>query len=173
LLNRRGPISLGVEALAAIGRPLGADVPMCVHSRPLIARGIGEQIDPVARMPELALVLVCPPVAVGTADVFQALGALGGPLPPVPAFSSVGAVCDWLRATRNDLAAPAARVAPEAGAAATLLARDPRCLFARMTGSGPAAFGIFPSRAIADQAAAEIAGAKPGWWVKSTTTGGS
>ncbi len=42
-----GSVRLPGDTLAAIALKLGADVPMCLASRPLIARGIGEEIEPV------------------------------------------------------------------------------------------------------------------------------
>jgi 4-diphosphocytidyl-2C-methyl-D-erythritol kinase len=62
-------------------------------------------------------------------------------------------------------------VAVGAGAAAAVLARDSTCLFARMTGSGPAAFWIFPTRTAAESAAARLASAQQSWWVAATMTG--
>src|SRR5690606_16007959 len=47
LLNREWGVNLDEPALMALARKLGADVPMCVMSRPLIAKGTGEEITPV------------------------------------------------------------------------------------------------------------------------------
>jgi 4-diphosphocytidyl-2-C-methyl-D-erythritol kinase len=172
LLNRVLDLKLTRDRLAEIGRPLGADLPMCVLSRPLIARGVGEAMTAVAGMPRLPLVLVCAPVAVRTADVFAALNdPRGSPLPALPAFRTADDVAAWLPATRNDLEDAAARVSPAAAAGAAALSGDPDCLFARMTGSGPAAFGIFASPAAAAAAAARLARAEPSWWVQAATTG--
>ena len=46
-----GTSSSTPEQLAEIGVTLGADVPMCLQSRPLIARGIGEALTPVGGIP--------------------------------------------------------------------------------------------------------------------------
>ena len=174
LLDQRWGLRLDPGQLADIGRPLGADVPMCLSCLPLCARGIGERLSPVAGMPALPLVLACPPAMVRTADVFKALpDETRSPLPPMPFFGTPREVASWLATARNDLAAPAASVAPDAGLAAAALATTPECLFARMTGSGPAAFGIFLSREAADRAAAHLAAARPSWWVTAATTGGS
>ena len=57
-----------------------------------------------------------------------------------------------------------------AAAAAKALMRDPDCLFARMSGSGAAAFGIFASMGAAERAAERIRDAKPNWWVTAAMT---
>ncbi len=80
-----------------------------IASRPLVARGIGEQITPVTGMPALPIVIAHPGIAVATRDVFNALSiADRTPLPPMPAkFTSLLEVIFWLRQARNDLAEPA------------------------------------------------------------------
>jgi len=175
LLQRRTP-SADAADVAAVALGIGADVPMCLVQRPLIARGIGEQISTVASVPPLPMVLACPPVVVSTAAVFAALDGEGprGPLPPLPQrFSSLAEVADWLRHTRNDLGPPAATVSPAAAEAERAVAAETGCLFARMTGSGPTAFGIFTDSASAERAAARLGAANPAWWVVATLTGGS
>src|SRR5690606_24013436 len=48
------------QDLSELALPLGADLPMCLAGRPLIARGIGEQLEPLDEFPSLALLLVNP-----------------------------------------------------------------------------------------------------------------
>jgi 4-diphosphocytidyl-2-C-methyl-D-erythritol kinase len=87
-LNRLCSFGLTSEQLTEIGQQLGADVPMCLYSSPLIARGIGEQIEPAAGFPALPMVLVNPGVAVSTPEVFRALASReNAGLPPLPLSS--------------------------------------------------------------------------------------
>ncbi len=73
------------EALTRIGAALGADLPMCLAARPLVARGTGDELSPVAGFPALGLVLVNPGVAVSTPAVFSALQRRDNEkLPPLP-----------------------------------------------------------------------------------------
>lgn len=165
------PISAEIDALAVT---LGADVPMCLRSRPLLARGRGEVIVDVEGFPALALVLVHPGVAVSTGQVFSRLDAPDDPpLPPLPSrFDTVADFVRWLRPTRNGLADAARDVAPVIGNALQALS-NVGAMFARMSGSGSSCFGIFPFRDAAEHAARVIRAAEPGWWVVATTTGPS
>lgn len=177
LLDRIWRLGLKPEKLAEIGVGLGADVPMCLMSTPLVARGIGEQITPVGGIPPLSVVLAHPGagVQVPTGAVFAGLGneQRTGLTALPPKFKSALDLVFWLRQTRNDLIDPARVVTRNAAVAAKALASDPDCMFARMSGSGAAAFGIFVKPAAAERAAERLKAAKPGWWVSAATTGGS
>lgn len=167
LLNRLWRLELSRNDLARLALPLGADVPMCVWGATLRARGIGETIEILPALPELALVLVNPGVAVATPAVFRALATRDNPpLPALPdRFADLDALVGWLAATRNDLQAAALTVAPAIGAALAALAGQPGCRLARMSGSGATCFGLFADRTAADAAAMAIAAQRPGWWV--------
>lgn len=172
LLDREWKLNLGPEKLAEIGIGLGADVPMCLASHPLVATGIGETLAPVTGMPALAVVLAHPGIVLSTAEVFAKLtDPERAPLPPLPPrFGATLDVIFWLRRARNDLAEAAAAVDRNAAAPARMLMTDPECLFARMTGSGAAAFGVFISMDAAERAAARLREARPAWWVAAAMT---
>ncbi len=169
-LNEHWNLGHDDAALAALGRELGADVPMCIHARPLRARGTGEQIELVADLPSLPLVLVNPGVAVETPVVFKALANKNNP--PLPDFGGAtdpAALAAWLRQTRNDLQAPALSVAPPIGEALTELWRhDP--LIARMSGSGATCFALFNEFDTAEQAAMALRASHPDWFVVASRT---
>jgi len=67
LLGRR----LGRDAAAAIATSLGADVPFFLGCTPARARGIGERLSPLARVPKGALVIAVPPDRVDTAWAYR------------------------------------------------------------------------------------------------------
>ncbi|MBV9757549.1 MAG: 4-(cytidine 5'-diphospho)-2-C-methyl-D-erythritol kinase, partial [Alphaproteobacteria bacterium] len=72
-------------ALAAIGAGLGADVPVCLASRPARLSGIGERLEPAPALPPFGLVLANPGVPLATAAVFRArTGPFSAP-PALPA----------------------------------------------------------------------------------------
>ena len=75
--------------MTKLGASLGADVPMCLAAKPLLARGTGDELTMVPDFPSLGLVLVNPGVGVATTEVFKALAnADNEGLPPLPARSS-------------------------------------------------------------------------------------
>ena len=93
---------------------LGADVPMCLHPRPLRVRGIGEDLTPIPDLPDLPAVLVNPRVPVTTPDVFRALRQKTNPAMPetVPRFENAVDLSAWLASQRNDLQSPALALQP-------------------------------------------------------------
>lgn len=171
-LNRCWTLDLALDRLAEVGLTLGADIPMCLVSRPLRAVGIGEDISPVSNFPSLNLVLANPGVAVSTAAVFSGLDGRFSQAVPVPAgFGTLDAVLAFLFQTVNDLEAPAVRAAPQINQVLNALRTSPKCLFARMSGSGATCFGIYPDTAAAQHAAAALSAERPDWWVRAALTG--
>ncbi|MFP4520436.1 MAG: 4-(cytidine 5'-diphospho)-2-C-methyl-D-erythritol kinase, partial [Oceanicaulis sp.] len=91
LLNRIWDTGFSTRALAEIGQAVGADVPACVHARPLLMTGIGETIAPLVAWPELYAVIANPGVATPTGPVFKAYDETGpAALAPVRAPAAGG-----------------------------------------------------------------------------------
>ncbi|MCV6823223.1 4-(cytidine 5'-diphospho)-2-C-methyl-D-erythritol kinase [Halocynthiibacter sp. SDUM655004] len=144
---------------------LGADVPVCLAQRPARMTGIGEGVEPVADLPDMAVVLVNPRVSVSTPAVFAALERReNSAMDYVPSGMGYSAFCEWLAAQRNDLEAPACSLVPEIN---DVLAALEGADFARMSGSGATCFGLFETLEQASAAAQSISAAKPDWWVKA------
>ena len=172
LLNRIRYPDVSLDRLAALAETLGADVPMCLASVPLIARGKGETIRALPTMPSLPLVLVYPGAPVSTPAVF---GAFRSPydaaLPSIrDGFATPAALIDWLHGTRNGLEPAAMRVAPIIGEALSGISAQPGCRLARMSGSGSTCFGIFDDIEQARSAAQSLADTHSDWWVRATRT---
>jgi 4-diphosphocytidyl-2-C-methyl-D-erythritol kinase len=188
-LDKRLPIASGIgggssdaaatlRALAAIWqRPLdnrtaetavalGADVPVCLDGRPAWVGGIGERLTPLRQLPPLGIVLANPRRELPTAAVF---GARHGPFTaaetPRAPLPDTAALIALLRQTRNDLTDAARNLLPEIDAVLAALAALPAAQLARMSGSGATCFALFADRAAAEQAAARLAAAQPGWWI--------
>ena len=174
-LNRLWRLGLAPDELHEIAGGLGADVPACLISRPLIMRGIGERLEKLDGFPGLHLVLVNPHIAAATPQVFRALNwqkqRAAPPLPALPAALTPDKLTLWLRESGNDLERAAMQLAPQIGGVLDALGALPGCRLARMSGSGTTCFGLFTDAAAADAAAAELAHAKPQWWVRAVTTG--
>lgn len=150
---------------------LGADVPMCLAGRPLIARGIGDIIEPVPNLPPLHLLLVNPAITVRTPSVFAALERKHNP--SLQTFDANADLGEWLIRQRNDLEAPAIGLVPEIATVLSTIAACEDARIARMSGSGATCFGLFSSEEACENAARRIRRQYPGWWVRATVTGGS
>lgn len=158
------------QHLSQIALRLGADVPMCLNGHPLIARGIGEKLEPVELGFRLDMVIINPRIGVSTPAVFSALHSRhNSPLPSPDQFTDRGGLLDWLSRTRNDLEQPAQALAPEILACLKAL-RKSGALFARMSGSGASCFGIYKDTEAALEAANQIRQKMPGWFIAATQT---
>src|SRR5690606_7628071 len=155
------------EELCSLTRQLGADVPMCVAARPLIARGTGDELQPV-KLPRLHLVLVNPGEPLPTPAVFKALETKNNP--PLPSLTQLETTADvgaWRNATRNHLQAPASSVWPSIRAG--LSERSPEgAELSRMSGSGATCFGVLNSQGEAELAAAALPTRHASWFVVDT-----
>jgi len=167
-LSRLWELGMDDAELARIGLTLGADLPMCLKAKPLIARGIGDDVSLMPGFPALALVLVNPGVAVSTPEVFKALTRRDSEaLPPLPRTLDFHGVRNWLAATRNDLEEPARAVQPAIGEALRALEKADAG-FVRMSGSGATCFGLFETGNVAKRAAVDIRARHPDWFVAAT-----
>jgi 4-diphosphocytidyl-2C-methyl-D-erythritol 2-phosphate synthase len=103
LLARANGIALDDSHLMTAAQSVGADVPVCLDSRPRIMRGIGEVLSPPLDLPPIPAILVNPGVALATREVFGKFkGAQSGPsLAGVP--TKTGPLIELLKQQDNDL----------------------------------------------------------------------
>ncbi|TPW28134.1 4-(cytidine 5'-diphospho)-2-C-methyl-D-erythritol kinase [Pararhizobium mangrovi] len=164
-LARSWSVHMSDAEMADIAAGLGADVPMCLATRPLVATGVGERIRILSEFPSFDMVLVTPDRPVSTAEIFSNLDRrenAGLTLPP--RWSAFTNNCAILAAMRNDLEATAADAEPAIGEARSDLT-DAGARLARMSGSGATCFGLFTDAATAQAAALSIRRRRPGWFV--------
>jgi 4-diphosphocytidyl-2-C-methyl-D-erythritol kinase len=163
VLSRLWRLDLSQADLSALALQLGADVPVCLAGQPARMGGVGELLGPLPPLPDCGLTLVNPGVAVATRDVFRARTApFSRPLELPPRWPDAESLAATLAALGNDLEAPALSLAPEIGDALAALRAEPKCLLARMSGSGATCFGLFATPAEAAAAAQQLA--RPNWW---------
>lgn len=156
--------------LLELAAGLGSDVPFFLGGSPLaLARGRGERLTTLEPLPEADLVLVLPPVHVGTAEAYRALAA-----PPLAApgverpFRTPGGWDDVAARAYNEFEAGVAARHPEVARSLEALSGAGARL-ALLTGSGAACFGLFESRARATEAADAI-GRGLGWPARAVRT---
>lgn len=143
---------------------LGADVPVCLHGRPVRMSGIGEILVDVSPLPPLWIVLVNAGIEVPTGAVFGAMTDVDNPALPEPEWRGFEGFIEWLGATRNDMEAAAKTVSPVIGDVLERLAGIDGCALARMSGSGGTCFGLFESEA---DARAAVSAMPDGWWAEA------
>lgn len=163
-LSALSGLAISPVELARWALELGADVPFFLDPRPALVTGIGEKIEPVGGLPELAVLLVNPGKTLATADVYRMADQLGGALTKQPPGSTMRALSGLAQDARksvpalrdlliNDLEPAARRLCPSLERIAERLERLGASAVS-MTGSGATAFGVFVSEQAAREAIA-------------------
>ena len=149
-----GRLSRGDMHRLAVG--LGADVPFFLSAVPALARGIGEDLEPLANWPQLWYVLIKPPIGVSTAWAY-------GKLKKTLTTRENDCTFQHLRQDRSSVAEllenDLERVTEERF---PVIRRIKQALLkagaegALMTGSGPTVFGVFKERRPAESARRQL-----------------
>lgn len=179
-----GACSASDCARLAVG--IGADVPFFLDPRPAFVAGIGEQIEPLAWLPPLHLLLANPGVPLATPAVFRAFdmlrsGATGDAAGAVrralEGWRASGTESPARRAASlsrllvNDLEPAALRLCPAIGRLLRRLS-ELGATASGMSGSVATVYGVFESESDARSAAEAFAPAAPGW-VRAVVSGGA
>jgi 4-diphosphocytidyl-2-C-methyl-D-erythritol kinase len=153
-----------VEGLRAIAAGIGADVPSQLQPRACLVAGAGEVIEPVPPPAEHGVVLIPQAEGLATADVYAEADRLGTPrgeseLEAIrrrlrDAVDEGGSPLDYREHLVNDLQPAAISLRPEIEEALSAL-EGAGAGHAMVTGSGPTAFGLYPTANEAT-AAAEV-----------------
>ena len=158
----------GEHDLSDLALAIGADVPMCLYSRPLLASGIGEEISLLENAKPLHLVLVNSGQTISTPTVFAKLVEKANS--PIKDFVQAGFLeVSELKKLRNDLQSSAIALVPEIRQVLTTI-KDEGAVLARMSGSGATCFGIFETAEKASRAECNISKKFPNWWCVATDT---
>jgi 4-diphosphocytidyl-2-C-methyl-D-erythritol kinase len=174
LIARANGLTRDDPQLYAAARATGADVPVCLDSRPRVMRGIGDILSEPLTLPTLPAVLVNPGVALATKEVFAGWATASSPSPKA-GFAALGApptraaLLEFLLAQANDLERPAIALAPVIADVLAVLRNCVGCKVARMSGSGATCFALFASAAAAHRAARALRSKFPNWWIRPTT----
>jgi 4-diphosphocytidyl-2-C-methyl-D-erythritol kinase len=159
-----------VEGLRSIAAAIGADVPSQLQPRPCLVAGAGEVIEPAPPPGEHAVVLIPQSHGLATAAVYAEADRLGSPRSAAEleairralrdAVDAGGSPLDYREHLVNDLQAAAISLRPEIEEALRAL-EEAGAAHAMVTGSGPTAFGLYPTAGEAAAAAAELRGRFP------------
>lgn len=144
LLDERFRLNIGIPEMERYAAKLGADCAFFITADPSYAEGIGDVLMPVdvpgAGLGGYYLAMVKPSVAVSTRDAYAAI------VPKTPAKCCRDIVRQpietWKDELVNDFEAPIFAMHPELAAIKQSL-YDAGAVYAAMSGSGSALFGIF------------------------------
>ena len=148
-------LGLSEEEIAVRVKRLGADCPFFAYNRPMAARGIGDLLEPVdVDLRGYTMIVVKPDVSVPTA------AAYAGVTPRVPETDVEKLVAkpvgQWKGLLVNDFEDSIFPKHPELSAIKQSL-YDAGAVYASMSGSGSAIFGLFEDDNLSDIFAAKCA----------------
>ncbi|MFT8803630.1 MAG: 4-(cytidine 5'-diphospho)-2-C-methyl-D-erythritol kinase [Acetobacter aceti] len=167
LVDRVLALGTPEQRLLSIAEQLGADVPVCLVQKPILMRGIGEQLDPAPTLPACGIVLVNCGEAVSTPAIFKARNAAfsGDAILPT-GWPSATAMTDDLQRLSNDLEPPACALCPSISIVLDAIGALPGCLLSRMSGSGATCFGLFDTAESAEAAGSLLRQEQQNdWWI--------
>lgn len=142
LINEYFELDLDQEALTGYALKLGSDCPFFIENSAVFAAGRGEVMEPLnLDLSGYAIQLICPEIPVSTASAFRVVH------PQEPEFDLRGIVrmpvASWKGYIRNDFEDVVFPLYPELAAIKVQLYQQ-GALYAAMSGSGSALYGIFP-----------------------------
>ncbi len=162
---------VAADELASMALSLGADVPFFLHSRPVLATGVGEKLEFVRSVPDYPLVLIKPPIVVPTAWVYQNL-KLTKSRAQIKLASFEDHPYQLEGCIENDLESVTVSRYPVIAEIKRYLL-DKGALAASMSGSGPTVFAVFNTVALAEEAALMAKKQWPDSWVCAAKVIGS
>ena len=141
LINEYCKLDLNISDLKKYASQIGADCTFFIENIPAFARGIGDQLEPIAiDLSKYIIVIVKPQSSVSTIDAYRNIK------PAAPKFSlkeiSKISIEDWKNFVVNDFEKTVFPKVPEIHFLKETL-YDMGALYASMSGSGSAVFGIF------------------------------
>lgn len=143
LLNHQFALNLTEQQLIDYAARLGADCPFFVLGRPAYAEGIGEQLYPIdLNLNGFRLAIVLPDIPVSTKEAFSLIK----PRKPKKNCRVIinQPIATWRNELVNDFEESVFALHPEIGAVKEQLYQM-GAVYAAMSGSGSAVFGLFPA----------------------------
>lgn len=150
MLNDMAGAPVKIDELAKMAATIGADCPFFIYNTPTLARGIGNEFEPIEMcLDGLSIVLVKPPVHVSTREAY----AMVKPAKPRIDLGELvkRPVAEWSGAVKNDFEPSVFAQHPALASIKERLARE-GAVYTSMSGSGSAIFGLFDSARMAEEA---------------------
>ena len=151
LLDEKFKLDMGLAEMERYAARLGADCPFFISAEPSYATGIGDVLSPVDAHGSLAgyhLLVVKPPVSVSTREAYATIK----PYMPEKSCREIvhQSITTWRNELTNDFEDSVFELLPELAVIKDKL-YGMGAVYAQMSGSGSALFGIFDSKPIFDK----------------------
>lgn len=143
LANQVLELGLSQDEMARIASGVGADCPFFIYNHPMLATGIGTDLQPVELNLDGYTLLIAKPAGCSVSTA-QAYGGVvpSGEAPDITAILKLPPE-QWAAAgLRNDFEQSVVPLAPKIGAVKQIML-DAGAAYAAMSGSGAAVFGLF------------------------------
>jgi 4-diphosphocytidyl-2-C-methyl-D-erythritol kinase len=146
-LNDKFGLGLSVAQLAGYAAQLGSDCAFFVHAGAMMGRQRGDMLSPVSvSLKGFFIVIVKPSIHVSTAEAYAGIQP-AEPTLPLEQLLTQTPLEQWKRAVFNDFEVPIFKKYPAIGAIKQQLYQH-GAIYASMSGSGSAVFGIFSNEVI-------------------------
>ena len=141
MLNEMFNLKMSIKDMQSFAAKLGADCPFFINPQPSYATGIGEILTPIdINLSKYKIAIVKPPVMISTKEAFSNIIVKQ----PIKCCKEIVAqpIETWKEELINDFENSICTIHPEIGRIKNRL-YDLGAIYASMTGSGSALFGIF------------------------------
>ena len=144
LLNESFELKYSTNDLMKLASKIGADCPFFLHNKPMLAKGIGNDLEAIdLDLSEYFLLLIKPDISVATKDAYAMIK------PQQPEFSLKEIVkrpiTEWNYLMKNDFETPIFKKYPEICKIKNQLL-EMGALYSSMSGSGSSVYGIFTNK---------------------------
>lgn len=142
-LNELYSLGINNDKLRKMASTLGADCALFIENKPMMCKGIGDQMEPVAlQLKGYKLILIKPDVNISTADAYRGCKPLQWSTPLEESIKKP--ICEWKENIKNDFETQVFALYEElAKIKMELYANGAE--FALMSGSGSTIYGITKS----------------------------
>lgn len=141
MLNTKFGLGLSVQEMESYAARLGSDCPFFIDDKPVLATGTGNVFEPVdVSLAGLHIVLVKPASSVSTREAYSNIR----PQKPEVSLREIVSlpIEEWRGVMKNDFESSVFRLHPDIAAIKDKL-YDLGAVYAQMSGSGSAVYGIF------------------------------
>jgi 4-diphosphocytidyl-2-C-methyl-D-erythritol kinase len=167
-LTRMWDLEVDIPTMSRLAAGVGADVPFFLVGGTALGLGRGDDIYPLVDLPRTYAVIVRPQFGVSSVEAYGWYDNEPRRLARDPGRKPLPDLWpEWAVSLRNDLELAVTRHHPTIGRIKHALL-DAGAVFAAMSGSGSAVFGLFDRADAAKRTAADLS--RPGWQVVCTRT---